>query len=63
MCCVFVVFTGLQGGAHGRHAPRAEAATFGHHDGELVLRVGLQSRHHVAQSGGVGHLRRERQNT
>ena len=53
--------TGLKGGALSRHAPRAGAAAFGHHYGELVQRVGLQTRHHVAQAGGVGHLGRDRQ--
>lgn len=55
--CVFVLaHTGLEGGALCCHAPRAGAAAFGHHDGELVQRVGLQTRHHVVQAGGVGHL-------
>lgn len=53
--CVFAP-TGLKGGALCSHAPRAGAAAFGHHDGELVQRVGLQPRHHVVQAGGVGHL-------
>lgn len=48
--------TGLKGGALCSHAPRAGAAAFGHHDGELVQRVGLQSRHHVVQAGGVSRL-------
>lgn len=51
--------TRLEGGALGRHAPRAGAAPFGHHDRELVQRVGLQTRHHVVQAGGVGHLGRQ----
>lgn len=54
--CVRSDPTGLEGGALGGHAPRAGAAAFGHHDREFVQRVGLQSRHHVVQAGGVGHL-------
>lgn len=53
--------TGLKGGALGCHAPCASTAAFGHHDGELVQRVGLQTRHHVAQAGGVGHLGKDEQ--
>lgn len=48
--------TGLKGGALCRHAPRAGAAASGQHDREFVQRVGLQTRHHVVQVGGVGHL-------
>lgn len=48
--------TGLKGGALRRHAPRAGAAASGQHDREFVQRVGLQTRHHVVQAGGVGHL-------
>lgn len=55
--CVFMCApTGFKGGALCSHAPRAGAASFGHHDGELVQCVGLQARHHVVQAGGVGHL-------
>lgn len=56
--CVSVckVPTGLKGGALGCHAPSAGAAAFGHHDRELIQGVWLQSRHHVVQTGGVGHL-------
>lgn len=53
--------TGLKGGALRRHAPRAGAAASGQHDRELVERVGLQTRHHVVQAGGVGHLGRDGQ--
>lgn len=63
--CVFVcrVHTALKGGALGCHAPCAGAAAFGHHDGELIQRVGLQTRHYVAQAGGVGHLERDEEKT
>lgn len=52
--------TGLKGGALRSHAPCAGAAAFGHHDGELVQRVGLQACHHVVQAASVGRLERER---
>ena len=58
--CLFAP-TGFKGGALSSHAPRAGAAPFGHHDGELVQRVWLQTRHHVVQAGGVGHLETHRQ--
>lgn len=54
--------TCLKGGALRSHAPCAGAAAFGHHDGELVQRVGLQACHHVVQAAGVGRLERERHN-
>lgn len=53
--------TGLKGGALCSHAPRACAAAFCHHNRELVQCVGLQTRHHVVQARGVGHLGRDRQ--
>lgn len=56
VCVCVCSRTGLEGGALCCHAPRAGAAAFGHHDGELVQRVGLQTRHHVVQAGSVGHL-------
>lgn len=52
--------TGLKGGALGCHAPCADTAAFGHHDGEFVQRVGLQIWHRVAQVGGVDHLGKKR---
>lgn len=52
--------TGLEGGALCRHAPRAGPAASGQHDRELVERVGLQTRHHVVQAGGVGQLGRDK---
>lgn len=48
--------TGLKGGALRSHAPCAGAPAFGHHDGELVQRVGLQACHHVVKAAGVGRL-------
>lgn len=59
VCVSVCAPTGLKGGALCGHAPRAGAAALGHHDGELVQRVGLQTRHHVAEVGGVGHLWRD----
>lgn len=56
LCNLTCAPTGLKGGALCRHAPRAGAAASGQHDRELVQRVGLQTRHHVVQAGGVGHL-------
>lgn len=56
LCNLTCAPTGLKGGALRRHAPRAGAAASGQHDRELVQRVGLQTRHHVVQAGGVGHL-------
>lgn len=53
--------TGLKGGALGCHAPCADTAAFGHHDGEFVQRVGLQIWHRVAQVGGVDHLGKNEQ--
>lgn len=61
VCNFTCAHTGLKGGALGRHAPRAGAAAPGQHDRELVERVGLQTRHHVVQAGGVGHLGRDGQ--
>ena len=59
VCVIICAPTGFKGGALCSHAPRAGAASFGHHDRELVQCVGLQARHHVVQAGGVGHLGRE----
>lgn len=59
LCFLMKVFlnpTGLEGGALRGHAPGAGAPAFGQHDGEFVQSVGLQTRHDVAQAGGVGHL-------
>lgn len=54
---VLAVFTGLKGGPLSGHAPCAGTAALGHHDGELVKRVGLQACHYVAQACAVGHLK------
>lgn len=43
----------------GRHAPRAAPAALGHHHGELIQRVGFQSRHRVEQRRGVCHLTKQ----